>query len=581
MDGTIANTAQEVENNFEHYLTVLREHLAYAEDETFSWDDVFAFLIIQLKNTDSLNKTSRASHATQIQITGESTPQPGMSKTEDFFPTLTLNTSFKSWRLSLASRIHRGNIANLEGGNPEENKTWINDTIQIRRRLLNATPDNPGNPNLQICYGNDLMPLRERLLVNDYLVIAKRKLQPIYDVFGVKSDIDLGSGKRLYKSANAGNDSTVFAISQLIEGTEDTPVEEATLTLGEESDEAETREYISVPMKPEQVIFFGAPGTGKSYDINKKISMFYTDPIHKATHSTRVTFYPDYEYSDFVGALRPLRHPEKGLDYEFVPGPMTRVLAECFNHPSEVFFLIIEELNRGNAPAIFGDLFQLLDRDSAGRSVYEVNNEEVAVYLQKETKYPNAFKEKKIWFPSNLSILCSMNTADQNVFVLDTAFSRRFDREYVKIDFDRLATLEGEKKDLYTGNLPTFAGDKPLIDVLKDAELNERGFITDLEAKGKLKRSWPTFALLVNRLIDIINDRDGTDQISEDKKLGPFFVSETDLSSKEAFLNKVIYYLKQDVFRYADQYFDAPFQAIYDKYSVSTGDFFALLKMGE
>lgn len=349
--------------------------------------------------------------------------------------------------------------------------------------------------------------------------------------------------------------------------------------VGVEPDEIEFREYFPISMKPEQIIFFGAPGTGKSFDIDQRISTFYANPEAKAAHSIRVIFYPDYEYSDFVGALRPVRHPTKGLDYEFIPGPMTRILAECFKHPAEVFFLIIEEINRGNAPAIFGDLFQLLDRSSSGRSVYEINNSEVADCLQKETKYLNMFMEKKIWFPSNLSVLCSMNTADQNVFVLDTAFSRRFERVYIKIDFDRLDTLVGARKNIYTGEGGIFGGDKHLTEVFKDTEL--ASYVNELEAEKKLHRNWPTFALLANRLIDIINGRDGTEQISEDKKLGPFFVSEFDLSSREAFLNKVAYYLKQDVFRYVEQYFDLPFQTIFEKYTVTTGDLFALLKMGE
>ena len=347
---------------------------------------------------------------------------------------------------------------------------------------------------------------------------------------------------------------------------------------GEEPDEVELPEYVPVAMKPEQVIFFGAPGTGKSFDINERIKAFYADPDVRAARSVRVTFYPDYEYSDFIGALRPMRHPDKGLDYEFIPGPVTRILADCFKHPSEVFFLIIEEINRGNAPAIFGDLFQLLDRGATGKSIYEIANEDVALCLRKETSYPTVFAEKKIWFPPNLSILCSMNTADQNVFVLDTAFSRRFERVYVRINFTRLNTLEGTKKDLYTGEILLFAGTLALTEVFKDTELTDA--VVELDAAGLLKRNWPTFARLVNKLIDVINAREGTDQISEDKKLGPFFVSETDLSSREAFLNKVVYYLKQDVFRYVEQYFDSPFQAIYDQ-CVGGGDLFALLKMGE
>lgn len=184
---------------FDYYLNVLKEHLYYVEDTSFKWKDVFGILIIQLKNTDSLNKERKASHATQIQITSESVPVPGMSKTEDFFPTLTMNTSFKSWRISLKARINKANIAELSGITNLPIAQWQDDSIQIRRRLLNESDDNPGNPALQICYGDDLMPIRERLQVDDYLVIVKRKLAEVYEVFGVPSSVDLGSGKRMFK----------------------------------------------------------------------------------------------------------------------------------------------------------------------------------------------------------------------------------------------------------------------------------------------------------------------------------------------------------------------------------------------
>jgi len=172
-----------------------------------------------------------------------------------------------------------------------------------------------------------------------------------------------------------------------------------------------------------------------------------------------------------------------------------------------------------------------------------------------------------------------MNTADQNVFVLDTAFTRRFERIYVKIDFNRLNNLEDEKKAVYTGEIATFVGSKPLMEVFNETELGTS--VAELDANGKLKRNWPTFAFLVNRLIDIINEHGGSDQISEDKKLGPFFVSENDLLTREAFLNKVVYYLKQDVFRYIEQYFDLSFQTIFDKFADESSDLFNLLVLGE
>jgi len=340
------------------------------------------------------------------------------------------------------------------------------------------------------------------------------------------------------------------------------------------------RDYEHVAMSPIQKIYFGAPGTGKSFIIKTLLEAYYIAPDDRAKHCVRVTFHPDYDYSDFIGTLRPVRNKDTGQqDFIFVPGPMTRIIEECFNCPEDTFFLIIEEINRGNAPAIFGDSFQLLDRNSSGESEYKVHNEEVAAYLKEKTRYREVFDNGEIWFPSNLSILCSMNTADQNVFVLDTAFTRRFDREYVRLDFDHLNSLEPSKKKAYMGEIEVFSGDKALTDLFANTEL--AGDISKLKDIGQLKRNWSTFAILVNRLIDIVNDFEGTDQISEDKKLGPFFVSETDLLSKSSFINKVVYYLKQDVFRYSEQYFNSPFQKMFDEYIKETGDLFTLLKGGE
>ena len=205
--------ANTLNGNFQKYIDILKKELSYAEDNTFSWDDVISVLIIQLKNTDSLNKKEQnASHATQIQITGEKEPENGTSKTEDFFPTFTLNSSFKGWRLSLPVRINCQNVARLSGKS-SDSKEWMDNSIQIRRRILNQDETGKGNPNLQICYGDDLLPLRELLEVDDYLVITKRKKIAAYEAFGVKSDIDLGSGKNMFSSETAANDGTVFEVT--------------------------------------------------------------------------------------------------------------------------------------------------------------------------------------------------------------------------------------------------------------------------------------------------------------------------------------------------------------------------------
>lgn len=195
-------------SDFQKYLDLLKSNLNGVEDESFKWSDVIGLLIIKLKNTDSLNKERNASNATQIQITDAQDTEAGKSKTEDFFPTLTLNTSFKSWRVSVSARLNRDNIVYL-GGEATDEK-WIEDTIQIRRRILNEKEQGKGNPTLHICYGDDLMQLRKQLEVDDYLVIVKKKDSTVYDAFGIKKEIDLGSGKKMYVADQASNDSSAF-----------------------------------------------------------------------------------------------------------------------------------------------------------------------------------------------------------------------------------------------------------------------------------------------------------------------------------------------------------------------------------
>lgn len=165
-----------------------------------------------------------------------------------------------------------------------------------------------------------------------------------------------------------------------------------------------------------------------------------------------------------------------------------------------------------------------------------------------------------------------MNTADPNVFILDSAFKRRFHMKYVKIDFEKMYT---DKKLVdYLDETTVFEGNKKLVDIFKDTDLEE--YANELDKNNRLKRNWPTFASLVNKVIDIINKNEG-EQISEDKKLGTFYVLLDEISDKEMFADKVLYYLKQDVFKYIDNYFTESYQTMYDSYISGNTDIFELL----
>lgn len=174
-------------------------------------------------------------------------------------------------------------------------------------------------------------------------------------------------------------------------------------------------------------VVYGTPGCGKSYYVQ---NAFLPSIGVKAENVIRTTFYQDYTNTDFVGQILP-KVTDKVVTYEFNPGPFSLALKKAIEQPTELVALVIEELNRGNAASIFGDIFQLLDRDKNGKSQYEITNVNIQDYLTK------AFAEQKLSFdkvciPANLYIVATMNTSDQNVFTLDTAFKRRWQFEKIR-----------------------------------------------------------------------------------------------------------------------------------------------------
>lgn len=272
------------------------------------------------------------------------------------------------------------------------------------------------------------------------------------------------------------------------------------------------------------VLLYGVPGCGKSFTILNKY-------CKDADAIERVVFHPDYTYGDFVGQILPLTDVKTGkIRYEFSPGPFTRILSDAYNNPEKMYCLIVEEINRGNAPAIFGDVFQLLDRDANGNSAYEITNSDVAnnVYISGE-------EIKKIKLPSNLYIFATMNTSDQNVFTLDTAFQRRWNMRMVE-------------NDVFKSKIAT----KQILD-------------TNIK--------WANFADTINNLI--ITKNVGMTS-SEDKRLGAYFVTEKDLyffttadgiTQEDAndrnhnFPEKVLKYLWDDAFKFTR---DEVFKSDYD-----------------
>lgn len=264
-------------------------------------------------------------------------------------------------------------------------------------------------------------------------------------------------------------------------------------------------------------ILFGAPGTGKSFTLNKeRASLLGND---NEDDYERVTFHPDYSYANFVGAYKPVPHGEV-ITYEYVPGPFMRVYVSALRNGMtstvKPYLLIIEEINRANVAAVFGDIFQLLDRDDTGVSEYPIQaTEDMKKYLAKELGgSPDDYK--KIRIPDNMFLWATMNSADQGVFPMDTAFKRRWDFTYIGIN---------ESEDGIAGK-------------------------TVLLGKGEYARivEW-------NSLRKAINDRLSSFRINEDKLLGPYFLSRKIVPKDaeivpsvfiSAFKNKVLMYLFDD-----------------------------------
>lgn len=252
-------------------------------------------------------------------------------------------------------------------------------------------------------------------------------------------------------------------------------------------------------------IYYGVPGSGKSYTVNK----IFNENEYKVV---RTTFHPEYTNSDFIGQIIPkLHHLENGtsvVSYDFNEGPFTKALKYALSHESEKVVLIIEEINRGNASAIFGDIFQLLDRDKNGNSKYEINNETLIDYLNSDKEYN--FSLEKIVIPSNLWLIGTMNTSDQNVFTLDTAFKRRWKMEYIPNVF--------ETDDKYS-------------ELLRTAKIPR----TDI--------TWEQFVTEINN--KIANDDNAIN--SEDKQLGMYFVTLEEVQNEKEFAEKILSYLWEDV----------------------------------
>lgn len=290
-------------------------------------------------------------------------------------------------------------------------------------------------------------------------------------------------------------------------------------------------------------IVFGAPGTGKSFKLDGE----QKELISEGGECERVTFYPDYSYANFVGTYKPVP-TKQGISYEYVPGPFMRTYVKAIeNSKSEnkedivPFLLLIEEINRANVAAVFGEVFQLLDRDERNVSQYSVKpSEDMKTYLAKKLG-GEAEQYAEIKIPDNMYIWATMNSADQGVFPMDTAFKRRWIFEYIGIN--------------------------------NKQEMIDCTYLICNKIKTPYKVNWNELRKAINTTLA---SRDY--KINEDKLLGPFFLPKSILDDSDAFgetfKSKVIMYLFEDVAKQRrHMLFDGCDEDIRNQYSAICDEF--------
>ena len=252
-------------------------------------------------------------------------------------------------------------------------------------------------------------------------------------------------------------------------------------------------------------IIYGAPGAGKSASVSKRVGK----------NHIRTVFHPETQYSDFIGCLKPHKDSTGSITYSFRKGPFIQILEKALLNPETHYFLVIEELNRANTAAVFGEIFQLLDRDEEGKSEYPILIQDEDLYealrIVEGLETHACILNRELMIPSNLSIIATMNSSDQAVFPLDTAFKRRWIFEYLPIDFTECAT----------GLIPIYDADLPYVE-------------------------WKTLAQAINKVLVQL-------KVVEDKLIGPWFIKSNDLkedTARDTFIGKICSYLWDDALKY-------------------------------
>lgn len=483
------------------------------------------FIVKELKASNTLDE-GRTTNQTHIAITGEQMDLFPYIRAVGYFDNEYNNQDpnlKKYYVLQIPVYLHQDNLIYL-GCNCNEHEKKVYASVVRSRRDGAADQIQMSMINLD---SPDFVSFRKCCHTNDFLIILKRKSEVLYDFYAIKAENVSDELNKLNNHFYKESTNTVVRFDQVVE-----------------------QNNVFNDSIGFNKIFYGIPGCGKSYKIDAMLNHkpeFVDEAIKnkivkKADESDiiRTTFYLDYSNSDFIGQIYPcvekveVNNDDGSVDYKSIvtykriPGPFTKALLRAYQHlidkDNSQVYLIIEEINRGNAAAILGDTFQLLDRKN-GDSEYPINNEFIESYLKENLEniesLPSNYNLERIMIPHNLTIFATMNTSDQNVFPLDTAFKRRWNRERITNDWENI----GHIKEMYV----------PYTDI-----------------------TWETFAKTINK--EMISQSIKKDApISEDKQMGAYFANEDMLTDGPMekddvklsnFENNILDYLYNDVTKF-------------------------------
>lgn len=443
------------------------------EDGVFRWSNIAGILKLNIKK----NWTVASSNSNYQINSGD---------VKDFFPVLQISDAFPHWRLEMPgivdSEVYRQFVPAQQGTG------WITSRFSYRHKIQN------GFPYLQLTLEDELRPIKNSLVENDQIFFLKETGTTNYFIFPVKGQLLAGDPFVCNNPDVMNTDRTKFDLAEII------PQEDASRSKGTNT------------------LYFGAPGTGKSFIVEEIFA-----GIDNEQQKERVTFHPEFDYTSFVGGYRPVSEKDEALGtekitYKFVPQIFTDLYVRAWNDPGRDYHLAIEEINRGNCAEIFGDIFQLLDRNSD----YSITpSQELGQHLMTVLMDPvNGFTGGKIKLPRNLFLHATMNTSDQSLFPMDSAFKRRWDWRYVPVNYEQL-NEDGSENESY-------------------------GYYVKIDSQRQFR--WIDFIREVNAIIR------SNRNLGMDKCIGNYFLKPMDGMeiSLENFINKVIFYLWNDVFKDED-----------------------------